>query len=219
MTIRLSTEQARSPRKRLSASARRELILAAAATTFAERGYAGAAIDEIARRAGVSPPVVYDHFESKRQLFRVLLERHFAGLRDVWSVHLPGEGEAGERIATAIDAWFGYVEGHPFAGRLLFRETSGDPEVAAMHAEVAIESRAALLPLVGSEPAVAALVAAGDETTGAMLWELFRAALQGLAIWWYDHPEVSRERVVAMTMNALWVGLERAGAGDVWQSG
>ena len=57
-----------STRQRLSAEARRELIEQAAGEVFADRGYHGASIDEIARRSGVSPPVVYDHFESKQDL-------------------------------------------------------------------------------------------------------------------------------------------------------
>src|SRR3954453_14689432 len=103
------------PRRRLSADVRRELIERAATELFAERGYHGAGMVEIARRAGVSVPVVYDHFRSKQDLHRRLLERHFAGLRALWAEHLGGEGTAGERTARAIDAWFAYVESHPFA--------------------------------------------------------------------------------------------------------
>jgi AcrR family transcriptional regulator len=67
-------------RKRLTAAARREVIAAAATELFAERGYQRASIEEIARRSGVTPPVVYDHFASKRDLYRDLLERHFVGM-------------------------------------------------------------------------------------------------------------------------------------------
>ena len=72
------TKSEREPRRRLTAAARREVIAVAAAELFAERGYRGASIEEIARRSGVTPPVVYEHFESKRELYRDLLERHFA---------------------------------------------------------------------------------------------------------------------------------------------
>jgi hypothetical protein len=50
-----------------------------------------------------------------------------------------------------------------------------------------------------------------------MLWEILRSVLQGLALWWYDHQHIPRERVVA-TMNTLWVGFDRARSGDVWVS-
>src|SRR5207247_8425364 len=82
---RLSTRTAKtaSPRKRLTAAARREVIERAATELFAERGFHGASMEEVARRSGVSVPVVYDHFESKRALHRRLLERHYAELREV----------------------------------------------------------------------------------------------------------------------------------------
>src|SRR5256885_7259133 len=114
-------------RKRMAAAERREVIELAATELFAERGYHGASMDEIARRSGVSPPVVYDHFASKQDLHRRLLERHYADLREVWRQHLPGDEPAERRIARAIDARFAYVGTHPYAGRMLFRETTRDP--------------------------------------------------------------------------------------------
>lgn len=193
-------------RKRLSAAARRELIAAAAAELFAERGYRGASIEEIARRSGVTPPVVYDHFASKQELFRALLEAHFADLREVWQQNFVGSEPPRERIARSFDAWFAYVEQHPFAGRVLFRDTS-DPEIAAIHAEVAGESRAAVLPLAAAEPGLID----GEEASEIqleMVWVVLRGVLQGLAIWWSEHPEVPREQVVGVAMKALWTGFE-----------
>src|SRR5437764_14595568 len=99
-------------------------------------------MEEIARLSGVSVPVVYDHFASKQELHRRLLERHFAELRAVWREHLLRDEPAERRIARAIDAWFAYVETHPYAGRMLFRETTGDPELEAMHRQGAARTRA-----------------------------------------------------------------------------
>src|ERR1044071_3743207 len=142
----LSTEPVAKPepRRRLTAAARRELITAAAAELFAERGYRGASIEEIARRSGVTPPVVYEHFDSKRELYRDLLERHFAELREVWREHFVGADPLGRRLGGSFEAWFAYVEAHPFAGRFLFRYST-DPEIEPVHAEVAERSREAIL--------------------------------------------------------------------------
>jgi hypothetical protein len=52
-----------------------------------------------------------------------------------------------------------------------------------------------------------------------MAWEVFRAVLQGLALWWNEHPHVPRAQVVATAMNALWVGFERVGRGERWAPG
>jgi AcrR family transcriptional regulator len=216
----LSTDPATAratPRKRLSAAARRETIARAATEVFAERGYRGASIEEIARRSGVTPPVVYDHFESKQALYRSLLEAHFADLRQVWAEHFGGEAPPADRVASSFDAWFAYIEEHPFAGRMLFRDTSGDPEVAALHEEVAAVSRAAVMPLVAGEAGVFDLSDAAAEATLEMFWQVLRGVLQGLAMWWSEHPGVPREQVVAVAVNTLWVGLERVQAGEAWR--
>jgi AcrR family transcriptional regulator len=175
----------------MPAAARREVIEQAATEVFAERGYLGASIDEIARRSGVSVPVVYDHFDSKIDLYRRLLERHRDELLALWREHLvPGAPPHG-----ALDAWARYVEGHPFAWKLLFRETTGDPQAEAAYREVQAQGRAALTVVLG----------AGEATV-----ELVRSGLTGLALWWQDHPEVTREEVVATAVSVLWTGLEQA---------
>jgi AcrR family transcriptional regulator len=204
------------PRKRMTAAARRELIEAAATDLFAERGYRGASIEEIAKRSGVTPPVLYDHFPSKQELYRRLLERHFADLRGVWRKHFVGNDPPRERVARSFDAWFAYIEAHPFAGRMLFRDTSGDPEIAAVHAEVAAQSRDAILPLFAGESGAEGVAGSVDGEGLEMAWIVLRGVLQGLAIWWSENPQVPRERVVATAMNALWIGFERVWNGEVW---
>lgn len=200
------------PRTRLTAAQRRERIEQAATELFAENGYHGTAMAQIATASGVSVPVVYDHFASKRELHRRLLERHFAELREIWAQHLrPGEEGAGQ-MATALDAWFGYVEAHPFAWRMLFRDTTGDPEIAAVHREVAAASREALLPLLARRSALAEASRVRIE----LLWEVVRAVLQGLALWWLGRRDVPREELVAAAMDGLWVGLERLQDGERW---
>lgn len=192
---------------------RRELIEERATEVFAERGFHGAAVEEIARRAGISIPVLYDHFSSKQHLHRRLLERHFADLRAIWREQLRGNGAPQEQLAAALDAWFGYVESHPFAWKMLFRETTGDPEVQAMHAEVAAESRALLLPLVSERTGIGA-----DRVDVEMAWEALRGVIQTLALWWHNNQQVPRERVVAAAMDAVWLGLERRLGGESWET-
>ena len=60
-----------------------------------------------------------------------------------------------------------------------------------------------------------AIHATGSAPSGACA----RAGLAGLAIWWQDHPDVPRERIVETAVNAVWIGLERAGAGETWSGG
>lgn len=203
---------AAAPRKRMTAEARREVIERAAAEVFAERGYHGASIDEICRRSGVTPPVLYDHFASKLALHRRLLERTRDELLQLWRENLAGDEPAGERIPRALHAWAAYVQEHPYVPRMFFTDTTGDPEVEAIHREVRAQATSALGVIVGREVGTDE-VGAADRVRHEMAAEVMRAGLAGLAIWWSDHPEVARDEIVATAVNVLWIGLERAGGG------
>jgi len=208
-------------RRRLSAAARRELIERAATQVLAERGYAGASIDEIARRSGVSPPVVYDHFASKLDLFTRLLERTRDELLALWAETLESDVARRSSLATtegrnptpvrmrrAFAAWAVYVESNRFASRMYFQEATGDPRARAAHRAIQAQGRAALAAILGEEPS-AERIAGGDAEGLEMAAETIRAGLAGLAIWWDEHPHVPRERIVETAMNVLWVGFER----------
>jgi AcrR family transcriptional regulator len=196
------TPGAARPRRRLSAAERRERILAAATALFADRGYADAPIDAIGRAAGVSPPVVYDHFASKLALYEAVLDSHFANLRAIWA-RFPVAELSAESVAASVDAWFAYVEENPDAARILFREPT-NADAAAVHRAVSERSRGLVLqPLLGARTS-SVLAATGPDLE--MTWVILRGVLQGLALWWVDHPDVPRDRVVANALGALWSG-------------
>jgi AcrR family transcriptional regulator len=192
------------PRRRLSAGERRERVLAAATALFAERGYADAPIDGIARAAGVSPPVLYDHFASKLALYEAVLDSHFANLRAIWA-RFPVAELTSESVTASFDAWFAYVEANPDAARILFREPT-NPDAAAVHRAVSERSRTLVMRPLAKTPASAPLAATDPDRE--MTWVVLRGVLQGLALWWVEHPDVPRERVVATAVGSLWRGWE-----------
>ena len=196
-------------RRRMSAEERREAIERAAADVFAERGYHGSSIDEICRRCECTPPVLYDHFDSKLELHRRLLERTRDELLDLWRANLAGDEPAEVRIPRAIDAWAAYVQEHPYVPRLFFSETTGSPEIEAIHREVRAQAIVALGRIVGRE-------GGSDGLGNEMAAEVMRSGLAGLAIWWSDHPEVPRERIVSTALDVIWIGLERVRKGESW---
>ena len=200
----------------MTAGARREVVEQAALEVFAERGYHGASIDEIARRSGVTPPVVYDHFASKLDLHKRLLERTRDELLAMWGEQLGGDDPAEERIPRALDAWARYVEKHPYAPRMFFSETTGDPEVQAIHREVSAQAVGALGAILGREEGAENIAGSAGQEALEMAAEVIRAGLTGLAIWWNEHPHVPREQVVATAINALWIGFERVRRGEGW---
>jgi AcrR family transcriptional regulator len=197
-------------RARLTAAERRERIEVAATQVFAERGYGGASMAEIAVRSGVTVPVVYDHFASKLELHRRLLERTRNELLEVWRAHLFTDEPAAVRIPRAIEAWATYVEDHPYAARMFFRGVAGDADADAVHREVQGQARVALGVVLGREPGVERVAGSGDQEALEMVAEIMRSGLAGLAMWWSDHPHVPREQVVRAAVNVLWRGLEQA---------
>jgi AcrR family transcriptional regulator len=202
-----------SKRTRLTAAERREVIERVATEVFAERGYAGASIDAIARRAGVSAPVVYDHFASKQDLYERLLVRTRDELLEMWREHLRSDEPAAVRIPRAFEAWAAYVQTHPYASRMYFRESTGVPEVQAFHAELHAQARAALGAILAREPGAERVAGSDDPEALEMAAEVIRSGLTGLAVWWNEHPHVPREQIVATAVNVLWVGFERARRG------
>ncbi len=119
------TRPTRMPRKE-----RRAQLLAAAQAVFVERGYHAAAMDEIAERAGVSKPVLYQHFPGKLELYLAILD----GLNDDLVSTVTGAvAEVSEnklRVAAAIDAYFEFVERAGAAFKLVFEsDLTHDPLV------------------------------------------------------------------------------------------
>jgi AcrR family transcriptional regulator len=184
-------------RTRLTREERREVIERAATEVFAERGYAGASIDEIAGRSGVSAPIVYDHFASKEDLYRRLLERQRDDLVAFWAQRLP-LGEGRDALKGLIDAYYQYVEAHPFAYRMYFRDTE--------HRDIQMQGVTMLASLLATVPGFED----ADQATLEMATEVLRAGLIGLALWWQEHPEVPREQVVRAATRALSMGSELA---------
>lgn len=118
---------------RLPRKARREQLLAFAQEVFVTRGYHAAAMDEIAERAGVSKPVLYQHFPSKLDLYLALLEQSSQDLVARVQDALDGTDDNQRRVRAAIDAYFGFVDDEAAAFRLVFEsDLTNEPAVAAI---------------------------------------------------------------------------------------
>lgn len=89
---------------RLPAAQRREQLLDTAAKLFAVHGYAGATTSQIAKAAGVTEPIIYRHFESKRELFIALIERTGASTIKLWEHELASSSDPSQRLLKLINA-------------------------------------------------------------------------------------------------------------------
>jgi len=200
-------QRARRPR-RLPAARRRALILEAAAQQFATYGYAGASMTGIAAAAGIAPSVIYDHFGSKRDLHLELLSLHARAMIEATTTPYAGES-AEELVRRTTDAFFGFVEQHRYAWRMLFRDPPADEQIAAIHARIHREGTAAIAGLVHQAPALRLPPGIPRRRADEMVAQAIKSSNDGLAAWWYEHPEVPKDQVVAVAVGLCWNGLER----------
>ncbi len=204
------------PRRRLSAADRRTAILAAALEVFSERGFHGASLEDVAARGGVSKALIYEHFDSKRELERALLEMHVHELLGrVTAAIASADGEE-ERLRAGIEAFLAFVEERPVGWRLLFRNV-GDPDIADAFAQLQGEvSRTIAALMVANAPPKFRTAEPDFEQATEMMAQQLTGAVQSLANWWDDHRQVPRERVLEMAMDFTWLGLGRLGRGERW---
>src|SRR3954447_22974091 len=95
---------------RLPRSARRKQLLAAAQEVFVAQGYHAAAMDDIAERAGVSKPVLYQHFPGKLELYLALLDTHCDALVAKVREAMAATTDNKERVSGAVQAYFDFVD-------------------------------------------------------------------------------------------------------------
>jgi AcrR family transcriptional regulator len=118
---------------RLSRDARRAQLLGAARDVFAAHGYHAAAMDDIADRAGVSKPVLYQHFPSKLELYQALLTTYVEELTGRLRSALVEITDNELRVRAAISAYFEFVAGDGESFRLVFEsDLRGEPEAAEL---------------------------------------------------------------------------------------
>jgi AcrR family transcriptional regulator len=206
------------PRKRLTGEERRAAILESALSVFAERGYHASSIDDIARDGGISKALIYEHFASKQDLYAELLEQHAGVLFGALAEAISEAGSsAPARLAVGFDAFYGFVEQHRVAWRMLFREAT-DPEAVAVLDRIFAEVTSFVAGVIAEDPGSRR----GDDDEGTreqaiqVLAQLLVGAVQSLANWWAEHEELPRRRIVEMTMDFAWLGLQRLSQGERW---
>lgn len=122
---------------RLPAAERRVQLLRAALSVFAAEGFPHATMESVATEAGVTKPVLYQHFSSKRELFLELLRTVGTELTETVGDATREAASAREMVVDGFVAYFHFVADHPAEFRLLFGEgVRTDPEFARAVAEV-----------------------------------------------------------------------------------
>src|ERR1700734_4338282 len=115
-----ATSDARPRSNRLPRHERRRQLLDAAMEVFVARGYHAAAMDEIAERAGVSKPVLYQHFPGKQELYLALLDESVDRLIEAVEAALRSTADNRQRVNATFAAYYEYIAEHTGTFRLVF---------------------------------------------------------------------------------------------------
>jgi len=196
------TPEARPRAGRLPRTARRAQLLDVALDVFVEQGYHAASMDEIAERAGVSKPVLYQHFPGKLDLYTALVssavDTVIEGVREA----LASTQDNRERVQASMRLWYDSVADREKAFRLVFEsDLTSDPEVRELVDRVTSESAAAIAEVIvedtGLSQGAAELLAAGLVGMGHV----------GARAWLSGASGLSRDDAVTLASTLAWRGI------------
>ena len=187
---------------RMPRPARRAQLLGAAQEVFVDRGYHATLMDDIAERAGVSKPVLYQHFPGKLELYVALLDEHVCELVSKVRTALETTTDNAQRVRASVTAYFDFVDDEGEAYRLVFEsDLRNEPAVREL-----VER--------GLDQCVDAIAAAIAADTGVSAKEarLLSVGLTGLAEvsarWWLTSGKaVPKQRAVDLLVALAWRGL------------
>jgi len=162
-------------------------MLDAGERIFGARGFRSASMDEIAEASGITKALLYQYFGSKEGLYEACLERGRARLFEQLQAVAEKAASPVERLRAVVAAYFDYIEEHRGSAWLLYADASMDAvnEMRSRNAEV-------IAALIQSD-----LNGAGGPVRAELLGHLIVGSGEQVARWWLDHPELSKEDVVA----------------------
>jgi AcrR family transcriptional regulator len=185
----------------MSSAQRREQLIAIGRQLFAERGYDATSVEEIASRAKVSKPVVYEHFGGKEGLYAVVVDREVRAMIERLSTALTS-GHPRELLEQAAIALLDYIENETDGFRVLVRESpvlSAESNFSSVLNDVAHQVE----HILG--------VQFKQRGYDRKLSELYAQALVGMVAltgrWWLDVRKPNKEAVAAHLVNLAWNGL------------
>lgn len=188
--------------QRLPRSERRAQLLDAALGVFVENGYHQAAMDDIAARAGVSKPVLYQHFPGKLELYLALVDQHSTELEKLVRDALALKDNKA-RINTMVNAYFDFVAQEGAAFRLIFEsDLANEPEVRKRLDQVDLTCAEAMADIIRAETSM-------DHDEAVLVGVGLVGLAQTSARHWLDHVDtITKETAIRITS-----GLIRRGFG------
>jgi AcrR family transcriptional regulator len=190
-------------RKRMTGKERREQLLDIGRRLFAERGFEGTSIEEIAAQAGVSKPVVYEHFGGKEGLYAVVVDREVERLLAMATEILSG-AHTREKFEAAAVILLKYIEDDTDGFRILVRDShpaSGSGTFGSLISDIASQVEYILSDFFAAR--------GYDPDLVPMYAQMLVGMVAMTGQWWLDARKLKREEVAAHLINLAWNGLSQ----------
>jgi len=189
-------------RVRLPRDERRALLLSAALEVFTVSGYHAAAMDEIADRAGVSKPVLYQHFPSKLDLYLALLDVHIDSLVFAIQKAIASNKENKNRVKATVGAYFEFIDDEGGAFRLLFEsDMSAEPQVRQRLDRMTYDCAVAVSAVISLDTGFP------KEESMMLAIGLIGCAQITARHWLEKDGKIDRAKAAALVTNLLWRGI------------
>jgi AcrR family transcriptional regulator len=198
-----------SGKRRLTPEGRRAVIVSAALRVFAEAGYDRASMRTVAKAAGITTPVLYDHFASKADLYAALVEAEADALISRWEqsgsdIH---DGSAEDLFRASISTIFDWVAENEAGWRIIFLDSPSDPAVAAAHRKRQERASAVLTTQFGKVHHLHLSVPLGRARADEFFAEAAKWTVNAIAAWWWSNRDLNRDQIIDLTSDLLWRGL------------
>jgi AcrR family transcriptional regulator len=185
----------------MTSAERREQLIAVSRSLFASRGYEGTSVEEIALKAQVSKPVVYEHFGGKEGLYAVVVDREVRTLLDGIRSSLTS-GRQRELIEQAAMALLDYIESHTDGFRILARDSSVG-STSGSFATILGDIASQVEGILSDEFRRRGL----DPKTAPMYAQMLVGMVALTGQWWLDARRPKKPEVAAHLVNLAWNGL------------
>lgn len=191
----------RHTRARMTSAERREQLIDTARSLFAERGFEGTAVEEIAARAEVSKPIVYEHFGGKEGLYAVVVDREVQQLLSMMRSSLTA-GEPRDLLEQAAFALLDYIDESTAGFRILVRDSPLGSESGSFVSIIGdVASRVEYI--LGAE-----FRARGFDPQYAPMYAQMLVGMVGTTgQWWLDERKPTKAEVASHLVNLAWNGL------------
>jgi AcrR family transcriptional regulator len=192
----------RSARARMTGPQRREQLLDVGRKLFAEKGFEGTSVEEIAARAQVSKPVVYEHFGGKEGLYAVVVDREIRYLLDEITGALSTRGSSRALVEQAALGLLGYIENSTDGFRILVRD-SPVAQATGTFSSLISDVASQVEHLLAAEFKRSGL----DPKNAPMYAQMLVGMIALTGQWWLDARKPKRAEVAAHVVNLAWNGL------------